>query len=74
MRGDPTDVLHQLGDILEDGVIDALKNVTHHHTSLVESDDKGVIDMAAAIALRIQQCAVQGEVCGEITHLVVGGS
>src|SRR5580692_11203984 len=49
MSGHARDVFHQIGRMLEDGVIDALKNVADVGAALFNHHAVSVIDMAAAV-------------------------
>jgi hypothetical protein len=49
MRRHALDVFHYGDWVFEDGLIDALQNVSHGHVCLMERDAVRIVDVAAAV-------------------------
>ena len=61
MTGDPVHVLHHLLRFAEHVAVDPLQDVMQPHSSLIEGELKGVVDMASAEGNRNQEIAVECE-------------
>jgi len=67
------DVFHQLRNIFEDPVIDALEDIAYLRAGVVETGQEGIVDMPAAVGFRFAECAVQREVESDISKTLERG-
>jgi P2-related tail formation protein len=69
MPGNALDILHQGYGIAKDVLVDTLTNKSRTATSSRHVDNKGVIDMAAAVATRGNELSVQFEVARDFPNI-----
>ena len=68
MRYHAANVFHQMRHVLENALINVLEDIANPNAGLVEADGERIVDVAAAIALRIAERAVQRKVGGEFAE------